>query len=76
MAKDERIITRGIRHRDAFGNPIVFTSGMEEELVEALSQEQIDTLTKSGDLVGDFKSTLKNEKAEAEKPGVHKQPGK
>lgn len=71
MAKDNREIVRGISipvAKDATGadkHSKLFTSGMEDELASALSQEQLNAAVERGDLSGDWKaiSPKKAEKA-------------
>lgn len=70
MAKDDREIVHGIRMsvlKEAEGSaktPPVFTSGMEDELAAALTQEQLDAAVERGDLTGTWKH-LSAKKVEA-----------
>ena len=71
MAKDNRTILRGIRILTKETVPgkkkprlvsRTFSDGMEDELAQHFSQEQLDLMVERGDLTGDWKAM------EAEKP--------
>jgi hypothetical protein len=69
MAKDNRKILSAVRlhaDRETGTGRTVFRDGMENELAEAASQEQLDGLVKSGALSGDWKA-IKKAKAKEEK---------
>lgn len=62
MAKDNRVIVRGIRalkpregHRIA--QSITYAEGMEDELAANFNQKELDAMKERGDITGNWKST-------------------
>lgn len=62
MAKDNREIIHGIsmmaeREGKKLPKLKVFASGMEDELANAFTQKELDTMKERGDITGNWKST-------------------
>lgn len=54
MAKDNRKIHNGVRH-----NGTTYTDGMEDELAEAVSSEQLERLVEKGAISGNWGGSAK-----------------